>query len=251
MIFTYIQYVTHERMNISEDIQEILDEATRLHHKVEVIAQIKSGKEAVVYKVHLNNALVAMKVYKKTEQRTFKNTSSYLIGKSYKKSSERKAVAKGNKFAKKLQYQNWVRREYFMLEKLYALGAKVPKPILNIQNALFMELIGNEDVIAPRLCDSDLTKKEAEYAYKKIIETILICWNFGIVHADLSEYNILWWNNTPYLIDFPQAIDKRNHPNAEDFLERDLTTITNFFRTSVSIDLDSVKRIFLHSSPNK
>lgn len=231
-------------MTINDEIQKIIEEVNRLNHKIEMVSNVKSGKEATVYKVLLNDKLVAMKVYKKPEERSFKNTGQYLMGKYYKKPSERKAVAKGNKFTKKLKHQNWVRREYFMLEKLYELGAKIPKPILHIEDAIFMEFLGNQDFVAPRLCDVILAKNEAENAYKKVLDTMIVFWNFGIVHADLSEYNILWWNNEPYIIDFPQALDKKTNPNADEILDRDLRNITIFFGKFIKTDFDKIKKAF-------
>ena len=231
-------------MTINDEIQKIIDEVNRLNHKIEMVSNVKSGKEATVYKVLLDDKLVAMKVYKKPEERSFKSTQQYLMGKYYKKPSERKAVAKGNKFAKKLKHQNWVRREYFMLEKLYELGAKIPKPVLHVENAIFMEFLGNQDFVAPRLYDVSLAKNEAENAYKKVLDTMIVFWNFGIVHADLSEYNILWWNNEPYIIDFPQALDKKANPNADEILDRDLRNITKFFGKFIKTDFDEIKKAF-------
>jgi RIO kinase 1 len=90
----------------------------------------------------LDGELVAMKLYKDAQERTFKNTTTYLTGKFYKKTSHEKAITKGNAFSKKLIYDNWVYREFSLLEKLYSLGIKIPKPILHIENAIFMEYLG-------------------------------------------------------------------------------------------------------------
>ena len=231
-------------MTTNNELQNIIDEGNRLNHKIEIVSNVKSGKEATIYKVMLDHQLVAMKVYKKPEERSFKNTGQYLMGKYYKKPSHRKAIEKGNKFAKKIKHQSWVNREYFMLEKLYELGAKIPKPILHIEDAIFMEFLGNQDFVAPRLCDITLNTAEAKNAFKKIIDNMIVFWNFGIVHADLSEYNILWWNNEPYVIDFPQAIDKKTNPNAEEILDRDLRNITNFFGKFIKTDFDEIKKAF-------
>ncbi len=231
-------------MTINNEVKNIIDEAKRLNHEIKMVSNIKSGKEATVYKVILDNQLVAMKVYKKPEERSFKNTGQYLMGKYYKKPSHRKAVAKGNKFAKKLKHQNWVKREYFILEKLYTAGAKIPKPVLHIGDAIFMEFLGNREIAAPRLCDVDLSADEAKNAFKKILDTMIVLWNFGIVHADLSEYNVLWWDNEPYVIDFPQALDKRTNPNAEEILDRDLRNITKFFGRFIEVDFDEIKKAF-------
>jgi len=223
-----------------DGLQIIFDQVKKLGQEMEISSVIKSGKEATVYRVFLNGELVAMKVYKNPEERDFKNASRYLEGKNYLKPSHRKAVAKGNRFSKKLKYENWVKREFFLLEKLYKLGAKIPKPILQIESAIFMELLGDAENAASRLCEVELTKKEAEKAFRSVIETVLIFWNFGIVHADLSEYNILWWHKEPYIIDFPQAVDKRTHPNPSELLVRDLKNITRFFGKFIEIDFEEV-----------
>jgi RIO kinase 1 len=210
-------------------LDDIVEQVKKLGHKIEILSNIKSGKEATVYRVMLDDQMVAMKVYKNPEEINFKNTNEYLAGKFYKKLSERKAVAKNNKFAKKLKHKNWVKREFFMLEKLFDIGAMIPKPILQVENAIFMELLGDEYTVAPRLCDIRLSNDEAKKAQDLILKNIELFWNSGIVHADLSEYNILWWKNSPYIIDFPQSIDIRLHPNAKELFDRDLKAINKYF----------------------
>ena len=91
----------------TNDASSIIEQVNKLGHKFEIISNIKSGKEATVYRVMLDNHLVAMKLYKNPDQISFKNTNEYLTGKFYKKPSERKAIAKNNKFAKKLKYKNF------------------------------------------------------------------------------------------------------------------------------------------------
>jgi RIO kinase 1 len=212
-----------------DNINDIIGQAAKLNHQVKLLSSIKSGKEATVYRAILGGNLVAMKIYKKPEERNFKNTEVYLLGKYYQKTSHRRAIAKNNKFAKKLKHENWVRREFFMLQKLFNLGANIPKPILQIDDAIFMEILGDKNVIAPRLCDIKLEKREAKKIFNLVIKNIKLFWDFGIVHADLSEYNILWWNSKPYIIDFPQSIDRRTYPNPKKILNRDLENIVNYF----------------------
>jgi RIO kinase 1 len=226
------------------DLQPIIDKAKQLDHTITLISDIRSGKEAVVYKVLLDNEPAAMKVYKDPERRSFKNTTMYLSGKHYKKASEQRAMDAGNKFSKKLKFANWIAREFFLLEKLYALGASIPKPLLQVDNAILMELLGNDSETAPRLCDIDFTPEAAEEAFESIIKSVLIFWEFGIVHSDLSAYNILWWNDKPYIIDFPQAVDKRLNREADELLERDLLNITEFFRKYIAVEYDEVRKRF-------
>ncbi|KKR07437.1 MAG: RIO-like protein kinase [Parcubacteria group bacterium GW2011_GWC2_39_14] len=227
-----------------DNIEVILEQAKKLNHTLEVISEIKSGKEATVYQVLLDGKLLAMKVYKNQEDKTLKNAGQYLSGKHYAKPSQRRATEKGNKFSKKLNYDNWVKREFYILEKLFKLGAQIPEPILQIENAVFMEYLGDKENSAPRLCDLNLSKKEAEAAFPIVLETALIFWNSGIIHADLSPYNILWWKNKPYVIDFPQAIDKRTNPDALKFLERDLQNVVKHFSKFMEIDYEKIRNQF-------
>jgi RIO kinase 1 len=227
-----------------DNLDKILDLAEELHREIEIVSDIRSGKEAAVYRVLLDGQLVAMKVYINPEERMFSNAGQYLTGKYYAQSSQRKAMAKGNSFSKKLKQDNWIKREFYLLEKLYELGAKIPKPIWQLENAIFMELLGDEQDVALRLCNVDLTKEEAEKFLEIIIDTAVIFWKFGIVHADLSEYNILLWKNEPYIIDFPQAIDKRTHPEVDKILARDLHNVVRFFSKFMEVDYETVRRRF-------
>ncbi|MFH1315692.1 MAG: RIO1 family regulatory kinase/ATPase [Candidatus Uhrbacteria bacterium] len=222
----------------------VVEQATKLNHKVEIVSNIKSGKEATVYRAMLDGHLVAMKVYKKPEERNFKNTGAYLLGKYYRRASERKAVAKKNKFAKKMKHENWVRREFFMLQELFDTGSNIPKPILQIDDAIFMELLGDINTVAPRLCDIELEKSEAQRAFDSVLKSVKTFWSFGIVHADLSEFNILWWKSQPYIIDFPQSIDRRMHPNPREILDRDLGNIVKYFGKYIVVDLEEIKSKF-------
>ena len=222
----------------NNSLQHIVESASEQGHTLEIISTIKSGKEAEVFAAELDGTIVALKVYKDPEQRTFRNAKEYVVGKYYKKPSERKAVAKGNAFSKKLLHSNWVEREFFLLKKLYSLGAILPEPLLLLGNAICMEYLGTKDSVAPRLCDVELTQEEMKGALKSILESISIFWEAGIVHADLSEFNILWHKDSPYIIDFPQAINRKTHPSTEVFLERDLKNILHFFGKKLGINLD-------------
>jgi len=226
------------------DIDKIIEQANKLDHKVEVLSSIKSGKEATVYKVLLDGNLVAMKVYKKPEERSYKNTGEYLAGRYYRSPSQKRVIVKNNRFAKKLKHESWVKREYYMLESLFDSGAIIPRPILLIDDAIFMELLGNMSNVASRLYDVKLEKSEAEKAFISVLNSVEIFWNYGIVHADLSEFNLLWWKSKPYIIDFPQSIDRRTHPNSKELLNRDLENVVKYFSRYIEIDLNEVKSRF-------
>lgn len=226
------------------NLDKIIEEVQKLNYKIESISVIKSGKEAVVYKALLDNNFVAMKLYKIPEERNFKNVGDYLLGKHYKTSSHKRAIDKNNKFAKKLKHENWVKREFSILQKLYENGASIPKPILQTADAIFMELLGDKDFIAPRFCDIDLTKNEAQKAFDIVIKNIKLFWDLGIVHSDLSPYNILWWKDKPYTIDFPQSVDIRTQDISHELLKRDLENIIKFFQKYIEIDEQEVFAMF-------
>ncbi|MEK7632267.1 MAG: RIO1 family regulatory kinase/ATPase [Patescibacteria group bacterium] len=219
-----------------ENLDALIEQTNALGHKLEILSHIKSGKEASVFRALFDERLVAMKVYKNPDERSFQADDSYLAGKFYKSASARKAVAKKNTFGRKLKHENWIKREFFMLQKLYKAGATIPEPILQIDRAIFMELLGDEKNVAPRLVDVELSPKDAVTAFKDVVESMKIFWNLGIVHADLSAYNILWWKSKPYIIDFPQSIDARTHPEARGMLHRDLKNVSKYFDKYRPID---------------
>jgi RIO kinase 1 len=132
-----------------------------------------------------------------------------------------------------------------MLKKLFDLGAKIPKPIMQIDDAILMELLGDEDSIAPRLSDVRLSAEEAQEALSEVLENVDIFWDSGIVHADLSAFNILWWQSHPYIIDFPQAVDVRTHPDAQQLLQRDLKNVIQYFRKYIEIDEKNIAQKFI------
>lgn len=107
-----------------------------------------------------------------------------------------------------------------------------------------MELLGDHETVAPRLIDVELMEKEAPSVFKSLMESVEVFWNLGVVHGDLSAYNILWWNSKPYVIDFPQSIDVRTHPNAREILERDLQNLTMYFGKYMIVNLEQVKNRF-------
>jgi RIO kinase 1 len=227
---------------MSSDPKSLFEEAVKKTdgHAITYVSDIKSGKEAVVCKVLFDGELAAMKIYKDPEQRNFTQVGAYLAGKYYKHESERKAVAKNNSFGKKLKHDNWVKREFFLLQKLHKAGANIPKPIIQLGNAIVMELIGDQSSSAPRLSDVELNGKEAQQVLDKIVGSVKLFWKEGIVHGDLSAYNVLWWKSEPYIIDFPQSVDIRNHPNPEQLLERDMQNISKYFSKYFVVEIPRI-----------
>lgn len=207
---------------MEELLQKSLEELKTKKYNLNLIRIISTGKEATVYLVRENNEkLYALKVYKDYETRAFKRNQEYIAGKYIHKKSEQKAIRKNNSFGKKLSHTVWIKREYFLLRRLYELNIKIPKPIVQVSNAILMEYLGDYNNPAPKLKDVVLQKSEAKKIYTIIENNIDTMYKNGIVHGDLSPYNILYWKNVPYIIDFPQALDIRNNPNVITILERD------------------------------
>lgn len=200
------------------------------------VVEIKSGKEATVYLVTDKSKSYALKIYKNPEQRAFKNKSAYLAGRFYRKQSIRKAISKNNEFSKKFLHESWVRREYYVLSKLFDNQANIPKVFDWTTNSILMQFIGDDQIAAPRLVDVVLSPDQGKQLLAKVLNSIEIFLDFGIVHGDLSEFNILLWKNEPYIIDFPQAIDIRNNPNKEFALRRDIDNVLKFFGRVTNLD---------------
>lgn len=203
------------------------------------LRQVKSGKEAVVHLVTNGMNSYALKVYKNPEYRLFKDNKQYIEGKFYRKPSVRKAVSKSSKFGKKFVNNLWIKREFYLLQKLNNLGVLVPKAYEWTENTILMEFIGNKEP-APRLIDIQLTEIQAKKALDTIVQILKVFLDNGIIHGDLSAYNILYWKEKPYIIDLPQSLDARNNPNKEEFLIRDVNNLSSYFEKIIPVDKQEV-----------
>lgn len=225
------------------DLEKILNDYENKKYHLQNPRQVKSGKEATVFVVSFQEKPLALKVYIDPEVRSFKNNQSYLEGKYFRSPSERKAVLKQNKAGKRMLHQGWIRREFHLLDKLHGMGATVPKVYEFTSESILMEFIGNE-YVAPRLIDIEITAKQAKEAFEAILKNIELMLECGVVHSDLSAYNILWWQNRPWIIDLPQAIDIRQNPNKDTLLKRDLDNVINYFEGYLDISENEVYQRF-------
>ncbi len=225
------------------NLEQILKDYENKNYHLQNPRQVKSGKEATVFVVFFQGKPLALKVYIDPEIRSFKNNQAYLEGKYFRSQSERKAVLKQNSAGKRMLHEGWIRREFFMLQKLHQLGANVPKVYeWNIESVL-MDFIGDE-LAAPRLIDVELDSTQARESFEAIIKNVELMLECGIIHGDLSAYNILWWQEKPWIIDLPQAVDTRNNQNKDSFLKRDLDNIITYFQKYISIDTNEIYRRF-------
>ena len=204
----------------------ILSEWVKKYPDFKVVAKLKSGKEADVWHVSVKGDSYALKVYDLNAQLSTKG--EYTEGQWIKEPSLRKAVKQKTTVGKVLQQKLWTKREYYLLKKMYEQGAIVPKVIGYTDNAILMQYLGDESGPALRLIDIKLDNSIKAQVIAQIEASIKLFLDNGIVHGDLSAYNILWWNDKPWIIDFPQAIDVRHNPNWKQFYERDLQNIYKY-----------------------
>jgi RIO kinase 1 len=199
----------------------------------EVITIVKTGKEAVVYCCRagaaLDTGLVAAKVYKPRSFRSFRNDAVYREGRVILNKRDARAFAKRTRHGREVGSGLWTNHEWETLQLLHAAGADVPAPIAQSAGALLLEFIGDVDGAAPALKGCDLSTAEAHTAYATILRNVELWLRNNIVHADLSAYNVLYWQGQAYAIDFPQAVDPRFNMNAYSLLLRDVENITRYF----------------------
>jgi RIO kinase 1 len=200
----------------------------------ETLYPVKSGKEATVYCCLGGPAagveLLAAKVYKPLEARVFRNDAAYKQGRTRSLGRRDKlAYAKKTAHGRDLQFGIWIGSEYQTLGMLHAVGADVPRPIARSGGALLIEYFGDRDGAAPMLSQVTLPPPQALAAFKRIIRNVALWLRHDLVHGDLSPYNILYWNERPTIIDFPQAVDPRFNQDARALLERDVENVCRHF----------------------
>ena len=196
----------------------------------EVIGQLMSGKEATVYVVRCGDHIRCAKVYKEANQRSFRNNASYQEGRKVKNSRQARAMEKGSRYGRKMQEEVWQSAEVDALYRLAAAGVRVPQPHICFEGVLLMDLVVDaEGHAAPRLNDVELSEELALEYHAMLVNQVVRMLCAGIIHGDLSEYNILVGEGGPVIIDLPQAIDAAGNSNAAEMLERDVNNLKTYF----------------------
>lgn len=196
----------------------------------DVIRQLMSGKEATVYVVRCGDDVRCAKVYKEANQRSFRQSVDYTEGRKTKNSRQSRAMEKGSKYGRKLQEQAWQSAEVDALYRLAGAGVRVPKPYNFYEGVLLMELVVDEDGnAAPRLNDIAFTAEDARKYHQVLLQEVVRMLCAGIIHGDLSEFNILLSGDGPVIIDLPQAVDAAGNNHAESMLERDVNNLRDYF----------------------
>ncbi len=193
----------------------------------EVIRALKSGKEASVYVVRSGTEIRCAKVYKDLGQRSFQARAQYQEGRKVRGSRQARAMAKSTHYGRKEQESAWKNTEVNALYQLAAAGVRVPKPHGYFNDVLVMELVTDaEGHSAPRLGEVELPPELAREYHQFLIRQVVRMLCSGLIHGDLSEYNILIDATGPVIIDLPQAVSAAGNNNALAMLERDVNNIT-------------------------
>ena len=195
-----------------------------------VVRQLMSGKEAMVYVVRCGDDTRCAKIYKEATQRSFRQAVDYTENRKVKNSRSARAMAKGSKFGRQEQEAAWQSAEVDALYRLAAAGVRVPTPYNFCDGVLLMELVTDADGdAAPRLNDVVFSPEDALRHHATLIKEVVRMLCAGVVHGDLSEFNILLAADGPVVIDLPQAIDAAGNNHAQRMLQRDVDNLKNFF----------------------
>lgn len=196
----------------------------------EVISQLMSGKEATVFMVRCGDEIRCAKVYKEANKRSFKKAAQYQEGRKSRNSRRARAMEKGSKYGRNQQEQAWQNAEVDALYTVAEAGVRVPQPFGCFEGVLLMELITDEaGDVAPRLNDVMMSKEQAIEDHQLVMIYVLRMLCAGIVHGDLSEFNVLVDEYGPVIIDLPQAVDASANNNAKAMLIRDVENITTYY----------------------
>lgn len=221
-----------------------LNELSKQGFLDELISGIKTGKEASVFLGKNPEGFVAVKMYTDLRVRSFRRDESYREGRFIGDSRIEKAIEQRSQKGLDAHQILWVQEEFRQMKHLYEHGVNVPKAIAVNGISLIMEFIGDENGNpAPRISDLKMEKQAAAEAFRQSVQNLKLIVGSGRVHGDYSAFNILWHNEKAVIIDFPQVIEFKNHPNARAFLERDIRSLCkSFVKQGVKADEGNLLR---------
>lgn len=238
---------------MEQEVFEVLQDTAWIS---EVLYEVKSGKEATVFCCRGTDRtgldLVAVKVYREQVHRTFSNDAAYRDGEYIPEGRARRALANKSRFGRQVQFGTWVNREWGTVRRLHEAGAAIPRPLHQVEGAIVMEYLGDEQRPAKRLIDVRPPREECIRHLDRLLSNIRLWLRENCVHGDLSPYNILYWRGEVTVIDFPQACDPRFNRNAREFLCRDVMSVCDrFSRLGVCVDGEAfAERLWLDFTNN-
>jgi RIO kinase 1 len=210
-------------MKVPKGLQPLIDDGV----VDSVLRQLKSGKEASVFLVACGQVIRCAKVYKEASHRGFRHQAEYQEGRKTRGSRDARAMGKRSRYGREEQEAAWKNAEVAALFRLVAAGVRVPRPHDFHDGVLLMELVADADGNpAPRLNDVDATPEQAREWHAFLISQVVRMLCVGLIHGDLSEFNVLLGTDGPVIIDLPQAVDASGNNNAFRMLERDVSNVT-------------------------
>jgi RIO kinase 1 len=213
-------------MKIPKRLQPLVDDGM----VDEVLFQLMSGKEAQVFVVRCGDNVRCAKVYKEAQKRSFKQAVQYQEGRKVRNSRRARAMDKKTRYGQKEQEEAWLNAEVDALYRLADAGVRVPEPFGFVDGVLLMEMITDEEgKAAPRLDDVTLTPEQARDYHGRVISDVVRMLSAGLIHGDLSEFNVLVDTDGPVIIDLPQAVNAAGNNSAEQMLERDVDNMRRYF----------------------
>ncbi|MCT7358769.1 MAG: serine protein kinase RIO [Thalassobium sp.] len=213
-------------MKIPKRLQPLVDDGLI----DEVIRPLMSGKEASVYVVRCGDEVRCAKVYKEADKRSFKQAVQYQEGRKVRNTRRQRAMEKGSKFGRKQQEDAWHNAEVEALYRLASAGVRVPTPYGCFDGVLLMELVTDDaGNVAPRLNDVAMSEEQALEDHYEVMHYVKLMLVEGLVHGDLSEFNVLVDDYGPVIIDLPQAVDAAANNHAQAMLQRDVDNMTSYY----------------------
>lgn len=213
-------------MKIPKRLQPLIEEGLI----DEVISRLMSGKEADVFVVRCGGQVRCAKVYKEAIKRSFKKAAQYQEGRKVRSSRQARAMAKGSTYGRQQQEKIWQNAEVDALSRLAAAGVRVPKTFGCVDGVLLMELITNDaGDVAPRLGEVTMSAQQAIEDHAIMMHYIMLMLCEGIVHGDLSEFNVLVDDYGPVIIDMPQAVNAAANNSAKAIFLRDVNNMRRYY----------------------
>lgn len=213
-------------MKIPKRLQPLVDDGM----VDEVLYQLMSGKEAEVFVVRCGDSVRCAKVYKEAQKRSFKQAVQYQEGRKVRNTRRARAMGKKTRYGQKEQEDAWLNAEVDALYRLAGAGVRVPQPFGFVDGVLLMEMIADEEgKAAPQLGEVTLTPEQARAYHGKVIADVVRMLSAGLIHGDLSEFNVLVDATGPVIIDLPQAVNASGNNSAEQMLERDVDNMRRYF----------------------